>query len=169
MILRLLPLALVVLLLAACASARIERYYQAEQAPVTTSADGVEGRLLYFKQSMRHFYATVRLTNRGTTPLILPRTGPQAAQIQLLAEGRTLLADPPASATWTPWTGVIEQDPAKAALLEIAPGADYDLTLRWEFPKTTTTYRFAWQLAIKGLRRGETVSADLVIPAPADN
>jgi hypothetical protein len=167
--LRLLPLPLAIVLLAACSTARIERYYQAENAPDATTADGVAGKLLYFKQSMRHFYATVRLTNTGTTPLVLPRSGPQAAQIQLLAEGRTLLADPPTSATWTPWTGVVEQDPTKLARVEIAPGAHYELSLRWEFPQTTTTYRFAWQVVIKGLVRGEAPSADLVIPAPADN
>ena len=167
--LRLLPLPLAIVLLAACSTARIERYYQAEQAPVVTTADGVAGKLLYFKQSMRHFYATVRLTNTGSTTLVLPRTGPQAAQIQLVAEGRTMLADPPASATWTPWTGVVEQNPAKAARVEIAPGASYELSLRWEFPQTTATYHFAWQLVIKGLLRGESPSADLVIPAPTDN
>ncbi len=167
--LRLLLLPLAIVLIAACSTARIERYYQAEHAPVVTTADGVAGKLLYFKQSMRHFYATVRLTNTGTTPLVLPRTGPQAAQIQLLAEGRTLLADPPSSASWTPWTGVVEQDPASAAQVVIAPGANYELSLRWEFPQTTATYRFAWQLVIKGLLRGDTPSPDLVIPAPTDN
>lgn len=166
--LRLLLLPLVIALLAACATARIERYYPVDRAPLVTTSDGVGGRLLYYKQSMRHFYAIVRLTNHGQTPLTLIRSGPQAAPIELLAENRTLRADPPGSATWTPWTGVVSQDQASASQIELAPGAEHDLTLRWEFPQTTTTYRFSWQLVIKGLRRGETVGPDLVIPEPAD-
>ena len=165
---RLLPLTALLLVLAACASSRIERYFTEDQAPAVATQDGVRAQLLYFKQSMRHFYATVRLTNSGATPLVFQRSGPGAAQVSLSAEGRTQIADPPTHATWTPWTGTVEQTPEQIARIELAPGASADVSLRWEFPSNTSTYRFDWQMVFHGLQRDGQPTQDLVIPSPGE-
>ena len=166
-----LALLLVCGLLAAsgCASSRIERYFTSENAPaVDASKDGVRLQLLYFKQSMRHFYAIVRITNNGSTPLVFSRQGDDQGQALLLAEGKSYPAEAPSHASWTPWTGTVEQNREQLAKLEIAPGTNSEVSLRWEFPTNTSTYRFDWQLVFHGLRRGEQTVPDITVGNPGE-
>ncbi len=161
------PVILVTLATLGCSPARVEHYYTVENA-VTTTHDGVTAKLLYFKQSQRHFYATIRLANSGTEPLAMKRSGTDAATVLLRAEGSTHPAEAASSSTWTPWSGTVIQDNDQLALLQIAPGKSSDLSLRWEFPATMSTYYFDWSITLHGLTRGDGVVSDLVMNAPAD-
>lgn len=149
-----------------CAPTRIERYYTVEAAPTVTQA-GTTAKLLYFKQSQRHFYATIRFMNHGTVPLVAVRSGADAVQITLQTESLKQVADGPARSTWTPWTGTVEQTETKAARVELAPGESREVTLRWEFPTTVGSYTYSWTMTFHGLRRGDSVEPDLLIPSPA--
>jgi len=148
-----------------CTPTRIERYFTLEAAPVS-KVDGVTAKLLYFKQSQRHFYATVRYVNTGTIPVIAVRSGPDAATITLQTDNLKQVADGPTRATWTPWTGTVEQTEVKAARVELAPGESRDITLRWEFPTTIGSYTYTWKMTTHGIRHGDGLVPDLVIHSP---
>lgn len=164
---RLLCLVFAAVLGSGCAPTRIEHYYVPETAPAV-SHDDVTITLLYFKQSQRHFYATARLTNTGTAPLTMQRTGSEAATVTLTAEGLKQLSDAPTRSTWTPWTGTVEHSNEYIARAELAPGASREFSLRWEFPTTLSTYGFDWSITVHGLRRETGMVPDLVLQAPAD-
>ena len=151
--------------LSACSPTRIERYYTVEGSPTVEVAQ-ISAKLLYFKQSQRHFYATVRFVNRGTVPLVALRSGPEAVQITLETANLKQTADGPARSSWTPWTGTVEQTEAKAARIELAPGESREVTLRWEFPTTVGSYTYTWTMTFHGLRRGEQIEPDVVIHSP---
>lgn len=148
-----------------CAPTRIERYFTLEAAPVS-KVTGVTAKLLYFKQSQRHFYATVRYVNTGTTPLVAMRSGPDAVTITLQTDSLKQVADGPTRATWTPWTGTVEQTEVKAARVELAPGELRDITLRWEFPTTIGSYTYAWTMTTQGIRHADVQVPDIVIHSP---
>lgn len=154
-----------VLVAVGCTPTRIERYFTLEAAPIS-KVDGVTAKLLYYKQSQRHFYATVRYVNTGTTTLVAMRSGPDAATITLQTDSLKQVADGPTRATWTPWTGTVEQTEAKAARVELAPGESRDITLRWEFPTTIGSYTYAWKMTTHGIRHGDELVTDLVITSP---
>ena len=163
--LALIGILLLALFASGCAPTRIERYFTLEAAPVS-KVDGVTAKLLYFKQSQRHFYATVRYENTGTTPLVAVRSGPDAVTITLQTDNLKQVADGPTRATWTPWTGTVEQTEVKAARVELAPGDSRDITLRWEFPTTIGSYTYAWTMTTHGIMHGDVLVPDLVIYSP---
>ena len=167
---RVLPLlasALLLIVLCSCAERRIERYYSTTNSPLTLAPE-MRWQVLYYKQSMRHMYATLRVTNTGSQPLLIRRTGADAATFTLLVEGTSVPSDPPTRASWTPWDGIVELTDAQVAKQEIAPGATADFTLRWEFPTTTSTYLFAWTVRIAGLLRDGKVLPDVAIQVPVE-
>jgi hypothetical protein len=151
-----------------CSSTRIERYFTNDNAPQAVATPGVGVQLLYFKQSMRHFYATVRITNSGTTPLVFQRQGAGRADVLLQTEGKSYSAEAPSHASWSPWTGTVELTPEQLARLEIAPGASAEVSLRWEFPSNTSTYRFDWLLVFHGLRRQDQEVPDILLATPGE-
>jgi hypothetical protein len=165
---RALPITGILLCLVAligCAPTRIERYYTLEAAPTVKLAE-TSAQLLYFKQSQRHFYATVRFVNHGMAPLVAVRSGAEAVQITLETAQLKQAADGPTRSSWTPWSGTVEQTEAKAARVELAPGEARDVTLRWEFPTTVGSYSYAWTMTFHGLRRGDGLEPDIVINSP---
>lgn len=152
-------------IIAGCTPTRIERYYTIEGAP-ESSVTGLTAKLLYFKQSQRHFYATVRYVNTGTVSLTAIRSGPDAATITLQTGSLKQVADGPTRATWTPWTGTVEQTEVKAARVELAPGESRDITLRWEFPTTIGSYTYTWTMTTHGIRQGDALVPDIIINSP---
>lgn len=152
--------------LAGCSSSRIERYFAIEHAPKTASNDGAELTLLYFKQSMRHFYGTIRITNHGTGNLTFTRVGDGTGDAVLLIGSQTFIADEPTHTTWTPWTGTVERTPDQIGRFSLAPGASTELSLRWAFPITQPSYEFDWTIKLTGLKRNQVAVPDLVLPSP---
>jgi hypothetical protein len=157
---------LLVSLFAGCSSSRIERYFPQERAPKTASADGAELTLLYFKQSMRHFYGTIRITNRGSTALTFTRVGDGTGDAILSIGNQTYIADEPTHTTWTPWTGTVERTPDQIGRFTLPPGASTELSLRWAFPISQPSYEFDWTIRLTGLKRDQVVVPDLLLPSP---
>ncbi len=164
---RLLPaLPFVLLVLGGCADSRIERYYTAENAPKATAAEGVAVSLLYYKQSMRHFYATLQVTNNSIGTVTFTRAGDGTGDVLLDVAGTTYIAEEPTHNTWTPWTGIVERSPDQIGRLSLAPGASGEISLRWAFPTTLPTYAFDWTMRFRGLKRGDALVPDVVLKSP---
>lgn len=166
LIARSLTLPLILLVLGGCADSRIERYYAVEDAPKATEGDGVTVRLLYYKQSMRHFYATLRVTNDSIGTVTFIRAGDGTGDVLLDVAGTTYIAEEPTHNTWTPWTGIVERSPDQIGRLSLAPGASTEISLRWAFPSTQASYAFDWTMRFHGLKRGDALVPDVVLKSP---
>lgn len=162
----LLAISLTLLALGGCADSRIERYYAVEDAPKATAPEGVSVSLLYYKQSMRHFYATLRVTNDSVGTVTFTRAGDGTGDVLLDVGGTTYIADEPTHNTWTPWTGIVERSPDQIGRLSLAPGASSEISLRWAFPTTQPTYAFDWTMRFRGLKRGDALVPDVVLKSP---
>lgn len=149
-----------------CSSTRYERYFTKDNAP-TVEAAGATWKLLYFTQSQRQISALIFVSNDGPEPLVIHRAGPTAATFTLVQEEFKLLADPPMTTIWSPWTGTVERTKEDLEHQVISPGQSQQISLRWQFPTTTKTFTYTWSLVIAGLFRGSVPLDPIELIAPA--